>query len=268
MWGALTPQQDTQTVKVFPMGAQLERLSDEKLPGTFTSTDLETGQTRIWSDSVMREPDGDLVHVFGAPFRVQFGHTYRVQMAHAKRGTSWAEVTVPRRVELDPLPPGGRPGRVRLRVRIPNTAPQVIPQADLEYLVQYDSADPRRGVTTSDVRQTVHITNPIDRRGEDWMLVIELDEHAISVAGQVPFNPSPGPCCNLELIQLKAHVHIVNAAWGFPGDTVTTTTVTQPGVVSNVENGFGLIGAGYTESVIIPVSDSVAKAGRFRADFD
>lgn len=271
MWGTITPERDTQTVKVFPMGAQLTELPAEPLEATFTSENLETGRIRSWRDSVMREADGERVHVYWASFTAEHGHTYRFELADARRGTSRAEVTVPEQVDLELLPP--RPVIGRVQFHIPGDAPNVVPEAELDYLVQIGGANPREGLTTNDVRTTVRIRHPISGAGDGWRVQIPLEDHAVTIDGRVGGLRQKygltylGPCCKLELVQLTAHVRIVNQEWQFPGDTLGVTPVTQPGVRSNVENGFGMIGAGYTASVVVPVSDSLAKASRFRYVF-
>lgn len=273
MWGALTPDRDTQTVRVFPMGSRLESLPGDTLDARLTSLNLETGRRRVWSDSVVRENDGDNVHVFWAPFTAEHGHTYRVQISDARRGTSRAEVTVPERVELEPLPHAGRRGQIRARVRIPDSAPQVLPRAELDYLVQVGAADPQAGLLTNDVRTTVQVDNPIESASDGWRIRIPLDEHAVQVDGRVGGLRQrhglfyTGPCCGLDLLMLTVEVTIVNEEWKFPSESLSPTVVAQPGLISNVENGFGLIGGGYEERVIVPVPDSVAKAARFRYDF-
>lgn len=268
MWGTLTPERDTQTVKVFPMGGRLTELPAEPLEATFTSENLETGRIRTWRDSVMRETDGERVHVYWAPFTAEHGQTYRLEIADARRGTSRATVTVPEQVDLELLPP--RPAIGRLQFRIPEHAPNVVPEAELDYLVQIGAADPRDGLTINDVRTTIRIHHPIS--GDGGRIQIPLEDHAFKIESRVGGLRQKygltylGSCCKLALIQLKARVRIVNESWHYPGDTVSTTPLTPPGQVSNVENGFGLIGAGYYETIVIPVPDSIAREHRFRLE--
>lgn len=69
MYGVLSPDLDTQSVRVYPMEDIPTLGSPEPLDVDLTSTDLTTGQRRTWRDTVLAEPDGAHEYVFWSPFR-------------------------------------------------------------------------------------------------------------------------------------------------------------------------------------------------------
>lgn len=276
LWGSLTPQRDTQSVKVFPMGTRLEPVPGEALEARLTSEHLESGRTRTWRDSVVIEDDGDLAHVFWAPFTAEYGASYHLEVFSARQGTARTTVTVPSRVEAEAVPVQRVEGALRAGIRIPEEATEVIPEADLRYRVQIDT--PRLGrnppLAARDLTRIIELPTPVERESGGWRVPILLEEDAVRVDDRVAvlreelgLGEPGGPCCRLDLQRLQAGVRIVNAVWTFPGDSIDVSVVAQPDVRSNVENGFGLVGAGYTEWVDVPVGDSIAAEAGFRGDF-
>ncbi|HEX7071281.1 MAG TPA: hypothetical protein VF190_10760, partial [Rhodothermales bacterium] len=114
LYGFFNPRSDTQAVRVFPIEPILEPTRPEPLEAIVRSTDLVTGETVVWSDSVVHFSDGTYGHVAYAPFRVEYGHTYRFEVSRPDGNTSQAEVPVPGLVETDRLEPFTRrlPNRI------------------------------------------------------------------------------------------------------------------------------------------------------------
>lgn len=267
MYGSLSPRLDTQTVKVYPMGARLDRRGLEAIDATFTSENLDTGKRRVWKDSVMTEPDGDRVRVYWSSFAANYGDRYRVTMAGARRGTSSATFRVPEEVEVEAVPAKVEGGHVLARVRIPG-AEQVLPEAIVTYKVHFDYAqdDGVQDVSQVDVRLRTQISRLSDGNN---LVRVALDEERPRIARRIDATVGRGyngPCCLIELIEMRAQIHVVNEEWVFPGDSISAETISQPGQMSNVENGFGFVGGGYRIETVIPVSDSAAVAAGFQQD--
>lgn len=269
MYGSLSPRLDTQTVKVYPMGARLQQRRAGELDAEFTSVDLETGERVTWRDSILVERDGDPVHVFWAPFRVEYGHTYRVRIAEAERGTSRAVVRVPEEVDLDPGPARIVAGNVQVEVDIPGRE-EVLPEAVFRYEVEYNYAEAPSGATQRTRRTVVRLRNEISRLSSGERRVsIYLDDQIERInqrLADIRGQGYAGPCCLVELLELNAQIQIVNREWRFPGDSISAVTVAQPGQLSNVENGFGFVGAGYRVRVNVPVDEDVAVVAGFQEE--
>lgn len=267
LYGSLSPRLDTQTVKVYPMGARLDRRGLEEIDGSFTSENLETGDRRVWEDSIVTEPDGDRVRVYWSPFRARHGHTYRVEMTGARRGTASATVKVPQEVSVDPVPAKLEGRDVMAQVRIPG-AEQVLPEAILTYKVEFDftQSESIQDVSTAEIRLRTRISRLEDGSNLVRVNLAEEIERINDRIATVYGRGYSGPCCLLELIEMRALIHVVNEEWVFPGDSISAETVSQPGQLSNVENGFGFVGAGYRIRTSIPVSDSAAVEAGFQED--
>jgi hypothetical protein len=78
LYGLLSPDLDTQSVRVYP----LQDIPGLALPQphgiTFTSTDLTTNDVLVWNDSIVVAEDGREELVFWLPFRVDYDKSYRV----------------------------------------------------------------------------------------------------------------------------------------------------------------------------------------------
>lgn len=272
LWGAVNPQADTQTIKVFPMGTRLERIKREEFPATLTSENLETGRTRTWRDSLVREKNGRRTHVYWAPFSPEYDHSFRIEASSEEQGTASATPAIPPWVELEVLSIDAFQG---VEVRVPPEAPQVLPRATLYYTVKFGTAQPdaEDPVEPEDVITTVQLTVPVERQGDGWLVETQLDEDAHKVDRRleyardtlgIPPREKPG-CCKLDLLDFHVEVQIVDRAWTFPGDTLHRASVTQPDALSNVENGFGLVGAGYDQLIEVEVPEEVGEDAGFGA---
>jgi hypothetical protein len=66
------------------------------------------------------------------------------------------------------------------------------------------------------------------------------------------------------LIEMRVEMLAVNEAWDPPGGEFDAELLVQPGTMSNVEDGFGFVGAGYElEREYLP-PDSVLQDAGFR----
>ena len=83
LFGTLDMARDTQFVRVIPIRATLLSGDDNTLDVTFTSTDLDEGETIVWRDSLITFANGAQGHVFYAPLRIRPGHSYRIAVQPA-----------------------------------------------------------------------------------------------------------------------------------------------------------------------------------------
>ena len=66
-YGLLSPLYPKQEVYVFPVEERLRPLPPEPLDARVTTTDLVTGETVVWRDSVVAAADEGAAHLFWAP---------------------------------------------------------------------------------------------------------------------------------------------------------------------------------------------------------
>ena len=83
-YGVLTPQADTQWVRVFPVEMRLEPAHAPSIDAVVTSTDQQTGARQTWRDTVLTVFDGgpDAVngYFFWAPLTPGYGNAYRIDV--------------------------------------------------------------------------------------------------------------------------------------------------------------------------------------------
>ena len=102
VFGLLSPALPRQEVYVFPIEERLRPLPPEKLDARVTTTDLATGETVVWEDSVQAATGtgGGAEYVFRAPIDVAYGRTYRLEVARQDGATARVDVTVPEEAAL------------------------------------------------------------------------------------------------------------------------------------------------------------------------
>lgn len=239
MYGVISPELDTQSVRIYP----IEQFLTSQDPGLVdqmrvTSTQLETGETRIWEGVAVTESNGKAEIIFRSPFPAKYGAAYRIEVERTTDGqSSYAEVRVPEKidVEID----DSRPQRVELAFRGQEFS---VFQPVVGYLVQV-SEDylPTRLYEISYAGQEV-------RTDDGWRIMIRLASDREMV--QSFYNNEVGTltgtnCDTLWLRRFTLDVHVGNKEWYPPGGVFDPNVLVQEGTMSNVQNGFGFIGAGY-----------------------
>lgn len=105
LYGLLDARRDTQFVRVQDLQAPRDTVPD-RLAARVTTTDLASGQTVEWRDSLVVLEDGSRRHLFFAPFRVEAARAYRLEArTEAGGAASAATVAVPVRPEVVEEPP-------------------------------------------------------------------------------------------------------------------------------------------------------------------
>ncbi len=266
LYGVLSPQLDSQWVRVFPIENLLEPDTGQRLDADFTSTDLQTGNEAVWRDSVIVDAFGQLAHVFWAPFAAEYGHTYRLDVSRADGDASTVTVTVPPRTEVVIQEPAISVAAVRIPVLVEGVVPRLL-RAEVTYSVGYL---PAGSVNPTSGSVTVTYSDEPYASAEGWIVPIDLQDDFDAVSDtlvqriQQPIDRSFGVILNLVTLRLI----VANEEWNPPSGTFDSNVLVQPGTLSNVSNGFGFVGAGYRHEVSwIPESEAIRAAG-FRGSVD
>ncbi|MEM1126455.1 MAG: hypothetical protein AAGI71_07375 [Bacteroidota bacterium] len=284
LYGVLNPRTDTQTVVVFPIESTLRTLPEESLDARFTSVEQETGQTVVWQDSILSTEQG-AVHVFWAPFQAQFGSAYELNVERSDGATSSVSLQVPPEAafEIGPATLGPpvtqtvfvRPDVERLaQVRVTYVVRALIPpnifrgSPDL-IADERPPGGPGTGpppppdslvVQTANAR--FDYTEFADLGGSEWALEIDLGgdfrEIRDAIRARARFDLGYG----IQIDGIFLSVVVANEAWNPPGGTFDPDVLIQPGTMSNVEQGFGFVGAGYPMEIFwLPPQDILERAG-------
>lgn len=257
LYGYLDALADTQAVRVFAIDPVLTLTPNEALDATMTATRLSTGEVTAWQDSLVRYPNGHYGHVFWSAFTPAFGETVQLDVTRSDGVRSRVTTQVP----PDVTPRLLEPEVTGIDVRLPvawDGAPRLI---DLE--MRYEVQIILDGDTPVD---TLSITIPYDGNQRQapggWVVSVDLSadiNEIVSVSfreGNTLFNTSFG------IVEMELQVLVGDAAWAPPGGAFDAEVLVEPGTFTNVENGFGFVGSGYTRTLNwLPDPDVLRQAG-------
>jgi len=247
LYGYLTPASPIQAVRVFPVTSDLERVIPGELDALFVSENLTTGEQVTWTDSLVTLPTGELRHVFYAPFRAAYEHEYRLTVTRSDGAQSSATVQVPPLISFSIVPPAVRQFELNAPLHL-SAAPAFALSAYVEYKA---STIPLATdcYTPPPILHDVRIPHDVDEsRRNGWRFLVKMKQDFGEVERSFERN-NILPDDRIFLHRIRFVVNVTNAEWEPPGGEFDIDALAEPGVFSNVENGFGFIGAGYPAEV-------------------
>ncbi len=256
LYGYLDPTSDRQALRVVPIDPLLvPDTSAAALPVTVTSLERETGRTATWRDSVVTYWDGSVGHVFVADYRPTPGATVDVRV-----------------VEL-----GEPPREVAVAVEVPLVRPSRVSRSPLDvlgtYRVQVDGVPNLQGGVLR-----VFVSDPTGAEPSEWI--------EVPIEGLAPAETAPGSWLvavpfsaavraelvrrdlvgRLRLSEVEFVAFVTNEAWAGPRSRLPDAALVEPGTFSNVEGGFGFVGAGYGAPVRWTPSPAAQEAAGFQVE--
>lgn len=291
LYGVMNPLADSQGVVVFPIEDELRELPLVPLDARVTSVDLSTGERRVWRDSVTSRAEG-AVHVFWSPFRAEFERSYRLEVeANDSRERSHVTVTVPPWAEIVP---GAVEDGLFVTQNVAVTAPvgrlnfllvryvikAKLPPASLAYPVllpdkqaglgspppSTDPVPPPAG--DSLVVQTLFV--PIEYAdkatagGTGWTIPVNLSDDFREIRQRVRRRGNEDTTYGIRLERIEISLVAANPEWVAPGNAYDAEILIQPGTMTNVQDGFGFVGAGYRLEHAYVLPDAVLTRLGFR----
>ncbi len=245
MFGVLSPQLDTQWVRVFPIEGVLRPEVAPRLEAVMQSTDLRTGQVRLWNDSLFQEANGSFAHVFWSDFQALFDTPYSIDVS-GDQGSTHVDVSVPPETELV-LPEVADQPPTLFRVDVVGEVPRLI-RIEITYRVRYLGFG---GIVDTEFVRSYE--NRAERAVNGWTIGVRAGLDIRDIARELAdggFRRSDAP---LKISRLTVRLIVANQAWDPPGGAFHPEVLVQPGLMSNVANGFGFVGAGYRhEGIWIP----------------
>lgn len=258
LYGFMNPRVERQYVRVISVEGTINDIGIGAESAEVTSIDLETGEQRIWKDSLITFENGRTGVVFYSDFSPAYERDYRLEVKRKDGATSSVEVTVPRDINIvkqdDPNQNPFIP-EFFLEGEIPNL---------LRVDVKYDSyaLQPQKPVTLDPIPYPVDVSY----LGEEialpggWLFRVDLRKDRNIL--RETFNDV---CLNadfISVIRMNLEFFVVDDAWVPPGGVFDPEVLVQPELFSNVENGFGYVGAGYPVSFnIFPTSSIIEQLG-------
>ena len=242
LFGVFTPQLDTQWVRVYPIDDVLEIETDDLLDARFTSTDVESGEQRVWRDSVITELNGQFAHVFYSPFAAEYGHMYQVRIERFDGATTSVEAAVPVSAELELLDPVVSPASHPVFVNAP--VPHLF-AIEVTYTVSYQLPE----IPPVTARFQVNYDGFARQQNGGWVINVLLWQDFRLIKDALVQEVELTANAPITLQGMELDLVIANREWDPPGGAFDPEILVQPGLLSNVENGFGFVGAGYRRDI-------------------
>lgn len=260
LYGVLQPRADTQWLRIYPIEDRLRPTSPEPLDVAVTSIQLETDQQLTWRDSIIQEDDGRNAHAYWHPLRVEHDQTYRLEATGA-RGTAGVTVRVPPEADLARQPSDVRSGSVLVPVRVTSDVPRLI-RVEVTYHVQYDEPENVVGPEPPTTRIPRSYDDAARRTDGGWTIPINLSDDFQALREELTDTDRWNPRFGLVMIDMTLRLAVVNDEWNPPDGIFDADVLVEPGTMSNVENGFGFVGAGYRlEETWTPDDETLTAAG-------
>jgi len=241
IYGSLDMQLKTQYIRIVAIDTVFGSREAE-LDATVTTTDLNTGEVEEWRDSLYQFDDGTTGHVFSSDFRIRAGHSYRLEVRRSDGVVTSAETTVP------PEP------RAELGESALSTPPEsALPKGFQRVFWRGLTREPHRvdvyyryrtipGNPFIDVEVPYRTASSSEDTSEGWEITVSY------TADNDTLNDAIGGR-GLRLAGVAMQIVVLSEDWVPPGGVWDPEVLSQPGVFSNVENGFGFFGSAGRYSV-------------------
>ena len=265
VWGVINPKADTHAVRVFEIENTIRLVRPDPLDAVVTTTLLQTGAQQAWQDSVIQLPDGDFRHVFWSVFEARAGESYRLDVTRSDGETASAVTTIPPPVVLEALEPDTAIVREAFMPVFIHGAPPALPRIDVEYVVV--GFRPEGSLPIFNPVTFSYAGRPVQQEG-GWLLEIDLIED-FKVIFEVFDADADLSSEIVDLREINVRIHVGDENWVSPIGVFDAELLVEPGVFSNVENGFGYFGAGYVETIELrPPTILLRRAGFFTGEAD
>ena len=261
LYGVITPQADTQKVLVFPIEGVLRPAQAEPLDAVFTSTDMQTGERRVWQESLKREDNGQYTHIFWSPFAAEFGHTYRLEVVRSDGAMARVDAAVPPFAELieqetiDTFP-------VVTPILVQGNVPRLL-KVEVTYIFRFKN--PAAPVAQLE-RFLLSYDEEVERVDGGWVIPVNLSRDFTTIRANLLREGTFDRTFGIRLDNIILRLIAANEEWDPPDGVFEAEVLVQPGTLSNIEAGFGFVGAGYRlERSWLPLPEIIEGAG-FTAD--
>ncbi len=263
LWGYLDANADTQRVRVFTIEDRLGTDRSGPIDATVASTDVATGEVTTWTDEEVVFSDSSVGHVFYAAFRAQFEHTYRLDVQRSDGETSSARVTIPPPVKVELV---DARNRIVVPVILHGKPPNLV-----NVHVVYDAATlppanpwPPGSTAQPGVRLPVAVSydGTAEPTADGWVFAVNIRTDFEAVQDAYALNCLSEDHIGLRRIRFRFLA--ADEQWAPPGDSFDPNLLIEPGTFSNVQNGYGFFGGGYSVSESWVPSLVVQRAVGFR----
>ena len=240
-YGVLRPVADTQYISIYPISDVLAPTEAEPLEGTVSATNVTTGETYQMRDSVVLEENGHYAHFAWMPIRARYGHTYEIRAENPANQMSSVQVTVPPEASLELREPEERFSVGVLNpVFVDGDVPRLL-HVEVEYHIKFAEGEPQATTTY----MTVSYQGKPQKVEGGWLLNINLSDDFEKLRSRLRATDDFSIGYGIRMLDMTLRLAVVNDEWNPPEGTFDDDVLVQPGTMSNVQNGFGFVGAGF-----------------------
>jgi len=215
------------------------------------STNLEDGSQDSWQDSLVVFGEDDRGHVFHSTFTPSYDTPYEIEITRSDGAVSRAITKTPTEVisDFEVVKDTGTDIATRffwtMAPRLQNVIARYNLLIDLQgEVVLLDYSIPYEVIETTSA--------------SDWEITLQFDDNAREVFRTL--NRPQGS--RLTLCDVDVEALVTNREWYPPDGNYDPDLLVQPNVFTNVENGFGFVGSGYSHSQKwLPDSTQIVGAG-------
>jgi hypothetical protein len=249
LFGFIDPGAARQAIRVFEISELLEETSAAPLDAEVILT-APGGEAISFADSVVNYSDGSIGHVYHAAFQPDFQSNYLLTVSGPDGRDATVNVRTPARATLRLEPAAGVRGNIRMPVVFEGAEQILAPRVTYTF----ESDRPPFSWTVP-----VVYGEDVVRTGDDWAIVVDLSRDIGVLYTVSGLRPGSDPIILNEMI---IEAFVATRDWSPPQGAFDPEVLVQPGTFSNVENGFGFVGAGYTEEArTLPAIEILRLAG-------
>ncbi len=251
LFGFLNPRADTQAIRVFPIDEVLELETRNQIDGELSTTNQSTGNSLTWLDSLVTFDPINNGHVFHKAFSPEYDTPYVITITRSDGARSQVVTHVPPDT------------RAALSV-VKDTGTDIEAQVDWEGAPRVQASRVKYNLLFEIDGERIENFYELEKNAQrvnsssNWILSIPFDDDARQIFREL--NRPQGS--RLSLCELVISALVTNEDWNPPNGDYDPNILVQPGTFTNVENGFGFVGAGYLDEITwTPDSTQIRGAG-------
>ena len=234
-------------IKRFPERIRTPTDDQAKIDALVHSMDLDTGQIIHWNHSLERLDDGMYAHIFSARFQPREGHEYRLTVTRNDGRTASAVTEVP--YNFDSTPIDFDPESIR-RFSNPNSVPvriEGIPSVG-RIVVRYRVSATDTADVILEKRRPIDISygqsgGPDGAGGWKFNLDIRRDGQILADSVARLQEERRLGLAFVHVYAMTIQIQRMDDQWIPIGEDADPVELSQPGVFTNIENGYGYWGA-------------------------
>lgn len=249
VYGYLDVQATDHVLRVIPVRRTPEVIvapgeAQAAIDAEVRTTDLTTGASTVWTHALTQLDNGEYAHLFHASFIPHGGRVYRLEIERSDGKLTTAETRVPDfpetlQAELGPVQVMG--DSVTQSVYLP----QIPSPVDVKMVYQFSGDTQlllavsygRAGTRTADGgwQFTAHLTRDQENvwpRLRDSFITEGLEGEPQFIARDA-----------LRMLGMGIFIQVLDENWNPPAGTFDPDALSQPDVLSNIENGYGFFGS-------------------------